>query len=160
MHVHHLMNPVAFSNVSCSNTDVPTCRTRAHCAQHLQPTRQFGCGSLRFCSRQLQRVRKQTVETCFVAAVEVPSAASSSGEVDASQELNTHELYKRFEYLLSKHAYSYKQGDRVKGTVFRVDQRGAYIDIGAKAAATCPAEECSLVGVQRVCTACCWSCFH
>ena len=144
------MNPAALSTVSCSSTDVPTTRSRAQCTQHLQPIRQFGCGCLRLSTRQLQRGRKQKFDTCFVAAVEAPSAASSSGELDASQELNTQDLYKRFEQLLGQYSYSYKQGDKVKGIVFRVDQRGAYVDIGAKAAATCPSEECSLVGVQRV----------
>lgn len=144
------MNPVAFSNVSCSTSDVPTFRCRVHCTQHLQPTRQFGCGSLRSCNRQSHRARKHKFDTCFVAAVEAPTASSSSSELDASEELNTQDLYKRFEKLLGQYSYSYKQGDKVKGTVFRVDQRGAYVDIGAKAAATCPAEECSLVGVQRV----------
>ena len=66
-------------------------------------------------------------------------------------ELNADDLYKRFDRLLSQYEYSYKQGDKVKGTIFRVDQRAAYVDIGAKASASCPAEECSLVGVQRVC---------
>lgn len=67
------------------------------------------------------------------------------------EELNPHDLYKRFDRLLNQYEYKYKQGDRVKGTVFRVDQRAAYVDIGAKATASCPAEECSLAGVQRVC---------
>jgi len=144
------MIPAALSNVSCSSTDVLTTRCRAHCTQHLQPIRQFGCGCLRLSTRQLQRSRKQKFDTCFVAAVEAPSAASSSGKLDASEELNTQDLYKRFEQLLGQYSYSYKQGDKVKGIVFRVDQRGAYVDVGAKAAATCPSEECSLVGVQRV----------
>lgn len=149
MHELRVMNPAALSTVSCSSTDVPTTRSRAHCTQHLQPVRQFGCGCLRLSTRQLQRSRKHKFDTCFVAAVEAPSAASSSGKLDASEELNTQDLYKRFEQLLGQYSYSYKQGDKVKGIVFRVDQRGAYVDIGAKAAATCPSEECSLVGVQR-----------
>jgi len=150
VHELRVMNPAALSTVSCSSTDVPTTRSRAHSTQHLQPIRQFGCGCLRLNTRQLQRSRKHKFDTCFVAAVEAPSAASSSGELDASQELNTQDLYKRFEQLLGQYSYSYKQGDKVKGIVFRVDQRGAYVDVGAKAAATCPSEECSLVGVQRV----------
>ena len=141
------MNPVASLNVLSPCADAPIPRTRAPCTQHLQPTRQFGSSSLRSCNRQLRRARKQKLEPCFVAAVEAPSAASSS---KASGELNTHDLYKRFDHLLNQYAYSYKQGDRVKGTVFRVDQRGAYVDVGAKASAVCPAEECSLAGVQRV----------
>ena len=144
------MNPVATSHVSGSTTDVHATRIRSNCTQHLQPTRQFGCTSLRSCSRQLHRARKQALDTCLVAAVEAPSAASDSSSVE--DELNPHDLYKRFDRLLSQYEYSYKQGDKVKGTVFRVDQRAAYVDIGAKASASCPAEECSLVGVQRVCS--------
>ena len=149
------MNPVATSHVSGSITDLHATRVTTNCTQHLQPTRQFGCTSLRLCSRQLHRARKQALETCLVAAVEAPAAASSSNSVE--DELNPHDLYKRFDRLLSQYEYSYKQGDKVKGKVFRVDQRAAYVDIGAKASAVCPAEECSLVGVQRVCPSA-WPC--
>ena len=141
------MNPVASSNVLSSNTDLHTARSRAPCLQHLQPTRHFGSRSLRLCNKRQRRAQKQKFETCFVAAVEAPTTASSS---DSLEELNTHDLYKRFDQLLTRYAYSYKQGDRVKGVVFRVDQRGAYVDIGAKAAAVCPSEECSLAGMARV----------
>ena len=149
VHDLYLMNPAATSHVSGSTTDLHAPRVRTNCTQHLQPSRQFGCTSLRLCSRQLHRARKHALETCLVAAVEAPSAASSSSSVE--DEPNPHDLYKRFDRLLSQYEYSYKQGDRVKGTVFRVDQRAAYVDIGAKASASCPAEECSLGGVQRVC---------
>ena len=142
------MNPVATSHLSGSTTDVCATRVKTNCTQHLQPTRQFGCTSLRLCSRQLHRARQQALQTCLVAAVESPAASSSNSVED---ELNADDLYKRFDRLLSQYEYSYKQGDKVKGTIFRVDQRAAYVDIGAKASASCPAEECSLVGVQRVC---------
>lgn len=143
------MNPVATSHVSGASTDLHATRVRTQCTQHLQPTRQLGCSALRLCSRQLHRARKQALKTCEVAAVDAPSTASSSSSVE--DELNPHDLYKHFDRLLSQYQYKYKQGDRVKGKVFRVDQRAAYVDIGAKATASCPAEECSLAGVQRVC---------
>lgn len=142
------MIPAATSHVSGSTTDVHATRIRTHCTQHLQPTRQFGCSALRLCSRQLHRARKQALQICLVAAVEAPSAASSSASFEG--DVNPRDLYKCFDQLLNDYEYKYKQGGKVKGTVFRVDQRAAYVDIGAKANASCPAEECSLAGVQRV----------
>ena len=41
-------------------------------------------------------------------------------------------------------------GDKVVGTVFTTDQRGAYVDIGAKGQAFVPMEELSLSKVDRV----------
>jgi ribosomal protein S1 len=41
----------------------------------------------------------------------------------------------------------------VQGTVVRVDQRGAYVDIGGKSTAFCPTAELALANVPRVCTA-------
>lgn len=43
-------------------------------------------------------------------------------------------------------------GDKVVGTVFSIDQRGAYVDIGAKGAAFVPNDELSLSKVDRVST--------
>lgn len=140
------MNPVATSHASGCTADLHASRTATQCAQRLQPTRRFGCNALRSCSRHLHRTRKPALETCLVAAVEAPTAADSSDSVD---QMNPHDLYKRFEKLLSQHKYKYKQGDRVRGIIFAVDQRGASVDIGAKSPAICPAEECSLAGVQR-----------
>ena len=41
-------------------------------------------------------------------------------------------------------------GDKVTGTVFSIDQRGAYVDIGAKGAAFVPSDELSLSKIERV----------
>jgi small subunit ribosomal protein S1 len=38
---------------------------------------------------------------------------------------------------------------QVVGNVFRVDQKGAYVDVGGKSAAFCPTEELSMAPVQR-----------
>lgn len=141
------MNPVATLHAAGS-TELHASRTGSHCAQRLQPTRRFGYNALRLCTRQLHRARKQATETCAAAAVDAPSAADSSDSMD---ELSTKELYKRFDQLLSENKYKYKQGDRVRGFIYAVDQRGASVDIGAKMPAICPSEECSLAGVQRVC---------
>ena len=43
-----------------------------------------------------------------------------------------------------------RTGDKVVGTVFTTDQRGAYVDIGAKGQAFVPMEELSLSKVDRV----------
>lgn len=36
------------------------------------------------------------------------------------------------------------------GTVFRIDQKGAYIDVGGKSTAFCPNAELALASVDRV----------
>ena len=38
---------------------------------------------------------------------------------------------------------------QVRGTVFRVDQKGAYIDVGGKSTAFCPTSELSIANVSR-----------
>ena len=153
------MNAILTSNAFGCGIDTPAFRTKTFCTQHLQPTRQFGPGSLRLCRRQQHRARKDNVKSCLAAALEAPSAPSSSTDYDEEESsdeeeeeepLDTEALYKQFGKLLGEYTYSYKQGDRVKGTVFGVDQRGAYVEVGAKAAATCPSEECSLAGMPRV----------
>lgn len=59
-------------------------------------------------------------------------------------------LYAVFEDLIKGTDFSFKQGDVVAGTVFEIDQKGAYVDIGAKSAAFCPTAEVSLCKVSRV----------
>eukprot|EP00898_Chlorokybus_atmophyticus_P007617 jgi/Chlat1/7857/Chrsp66S07290 len=58
--------------------------------------------------------------------------------------------YKDFEAALSKFDFKFKSGDKVKGTIFKVDNKGAYADVGAKAAAFCPIHECSIVTIDKV----------
>lgn len=52
--------------------------------------------------------------------------------------------YEKFESLLSKYEFRFRIGDKVTGTVFRVENNGLYVDIGAKSSAFCPAAELSL----------------
>lgn len=59
-------------------------------------------------------------------------------------------LYSVFEDLIKGVDFSFKQGDVVAGTVFEIDQKGAYVDIGAKSAAFCPTAEASLCKIGRV----------
>jgi small subunit ribosomal protein S1 len=58
-------------------------------------------------------------------------------------------LYSVFEDLIKGVDFSFKQGDVVAGTVFEIDQKGAYVDIGAKSAAFCPTAEASLCKISR-----------
>ena len=66
-------------------------------------------------------------------------------------------LYSVFEELIKQSDFDFKQGDVVSGTVFEVDQKGAYVDIGAKSAAFCPTAEVTLCKIQRV-RLCWWQC--
>jgi len=59
-------------------------------------------------------------------------------------------LYDQFKKLLVDYEFSFKIGDRVSGKVFHCDSKGAWVDIGAKAAALCPAAESSLADVRNV----------
>ena len=58
--------------------------------------------------------------------------------------------YKHFERLLNKNSSLPKQGDKVVGTVISLDQKNAYIDIGAKTAAVLPKEEMSIAKIDKV----------
>lgn len=58
-------------------------------------------------------------------------------------------LYAVFEELIKNTDFSFKQGDVVSGTVYEIDQRGAYVDVGAKSAAFCPNAEVSLCKINR-----------
>ena len=59
-------------------------------------------------------------------------------------------LYEEFKKLLVDYEFAYKVGDRVSGKVFHCDAKGAWVDIGAKAAALCPSAEASLADVRNV----------
>jgi len=64
--------------------------------------------------------------------------------VEAEEEEDIKSLYDEFATLLDQYDHNFKRGDSVVGTVFRTDDRGAYVDIGAKAAGYCSSAECSL----------------
>ena len=59
-------------------------------------------------------------------------------------------LYDEFKKLLVDYEFSYKVGDRVSGKVFHCDAKGAWVDIGAKAARALPPAEASLADVRNV----------
>lgn len=59
------------------------------------------------------------------------------------------ELYKFFSNLIEHDNYTFKQGDIVSGYVYEVQQRGSYVDIGAKSMAFLPNAEASLCKINR-----------
>jgi len=58
--------------------------------------------------------------------------------------------YEDFNIMLDKYDFAFAVGDKVVGNVFNIEQRGAYVDIGAKAAAFLPTAEASLAPVAKV----------
>ena len=60
------------------------------------------------------------------------------------------ELYDEVEVMLEESEASFKVGDKVYGTVYEVDDDGAYVEIGAKMAGFVPLVECSLGKLKTV----------
>jgi len=58
--------------------------------------------------------------------------------------------YEDFARLLEKYDFKFGVGDKVVGSVFNVDNKGAYVDIGAKAAAFISSNEVSLNPAGKV----------
>uniref|UniRef100_A0A061RP50 Small subunit ribosomal protein S1 n=1 Tax=Tetraselmis sp. GSL018 TaxID=582737 RepID=A0A061RP50_9CHLO len=59
-------------------------------------------------------------------------------------EFDTNSLYQEFELLLAQHDHNFKRGDLVTGTVVTSDERGAYVDFGAKTVGFCSSAEASI----------------
>mmetsp|Transcript_16374 Transcript_16374/g.31432 ORF Transcript_16374/g.31432 Transcript_16374/m.31432 type:complete len:380 (+) Transcript_16374:98-1237(+) len=95
--------------------------------------------------------RSLRVTTAASAAAMTPKALEKSWSKpqQATTKVDAPE-YQQLEDLLSKYDFKFSVGDKVVGSVFNVEQRGAYIDVGAKAAAFLPAEEASLAKVERI----------
>ena len=91
-------------------------------------------------------------ETRKLAAPSRSVAARAITETVAESQGADSALYDEFKKLLVDYEFSYKVGDRVSGKVFHCDSKGAWVDIGAKAAALCPASESSLAEVRNVST--------
>ena len=87
-----------------------------------------------------------------VAATRKVTTRAVVTETTAESSADSAELYKEFDRLLSDYQFSYKVGDRVTGKVFHCDAKGAWVDIGAKAAALCPGSEASLAQARNVST--------
>jgi small subunit ribosomal protein S1 len=54
------------------------------------------------------------------------------------------------EEMMEQANYSFKPGDKIVGTVYEVDEDGAYVEIGAKSAGFVPLSECSLAKLKSV----------
>jgi len=59
-------------------------------------------------------------------------------------------LYDDVETMLEDSGATFKVGDKVYGTVYEVDEDGAYVEIGAKTAGFVPLAECSLGKLKTV----------
>jgi len=57
------------------------------------------------------------------------------------------DLYSEFEKLIDEFSVAYKSGDRVTGNVIKVDNRGAWVDVGGKSPGFVPADELSVTPV-------------
>ncbi|KAL4537960.1 hypothetical protein Ndes2526B_g04187 [Nannochloris sp. 'desiccata'] len=96
-------------------------------------------------SRHARRSHRaqQRMATVSVASIEEPQTAGIDSGMDKDQ------AYKTFEALLDEYSVSFATGDKVTGTVFRVDQKGAYVDVGGKSTAFCPTNELSMANIAR-----------
>lgn len=97
----------------------------------------FSSGNQRRVQRQQQRQSLRVV---------------SAAAVEESQELSDAELkamYKKFDQLIRENTPTFKPGDKVEGTVFKVDVKGAYVDVGGKSTAFCSTDELSMAPIDR-----------
>jgi len=59
-------------------------------------------------------------------------------------------MYDRFKALLDQAPARHRHNEQIKGTVISADRRGAYIDIGGKAAAFCSIDNFTTVAISDV----------
>eukprot|EP00894_Picocystis_sp_ML_P004150 jgi/Pico_ML_1/54667/g47.t2 len=93
------------------------------------------------------RARPRARGTAVAVAQEAASDASSASTAPSEDDGFT---YERFQELLDKFDFKFKAGDKVTGHVLRIDNRGAYVDIGAKSAAFVPTHEVSIGSLARI----------
>ncbi|KAI3426993.1 hypothetical protein D9Q98_006937 [Chlorella vulgaris] len=91
--------------------------------------------------------RQQRLQPLAVAQMEEPQVQAEAQEAEGDWDKES--AYARFEQLLESNTYNFRAGDKVLGTVVRVDQRGAYVDIGGKSTAFCPTAEMALATIPR-----------
>jgi len=77
-------------------------------------------------------------EPVLAATLEEESVTTGNAEMDVKS------LYAEFAELLDQYDHNFKRGDMVTGRIFKVDARGAYVDIGAKSPGYCVSSECSI----------------
>mmetsp|Transcript_9623 Transcript_9623/g.35260 ORF Transcript_9623/g.35260 Transcript_9623/m.35260 type:complete len:391 (-) Transcript_9623:224-1396(-) len=81
-------------------------------------------------------------------ATEEHISASEEGLSDEKKALYAGEhgdLYREFDRLLETQDFNFKVGDKVVGTVFKVDNKGAFVDVGAKSSCFLPLVEAAIV---------------
>lgn len=126
--------------------------------QHLHDLRSVRMASLLACRRPVScpaprtrgagaKAKPRVRGTAVAVAQEAASDASSASTAPSDDEGFT---YERFQELLDKFDFKFKAGDKVTGNVLRIDNRGAYVDIGAKSAAFVPTHEVSIGSLTRV----------
>ena len=93
-----------------------------------------------------QRTQARKVAAQMASRKVTAIVAESAEEVSSESAA----LYSEFKKLLVDYDFSFKVGDKISGKVFHCDAKGAWVDIGAKAAALCPASEASLADVKNV----------
>ena len=79
--------------------------------------------------------------------------AADLDEMEDPEEVGDEEfegIYDDVEAMLEEGESSFRVGDKVYGTVYEVDEDGAYVEIGAKTAGFVPLDECSLGKVKSV----------
>mmetsp|Transcript_14545 Transcript_14545/g.31160 ORF Transcript_14545/g.31160 Transcript_14545/m.31160 type:complete len:384 (-) Transcript_14545:249-1400(-) len=81
------------------------------------------------------------------AAMRTLNVATATTTTAASADKPTYDDFSR---LLEQYDFKFNVGDKIVGNVFNIDQRGAYVDIGAKAAAFLPTSEASLAPISKV----------
>ncbi|GAB4818527.1 hypothetical protein N2152v2_005573 [Parachlorella kessleri] len=94
-------------------------------------------------SRVQRRQQRHCLRTVAVAALEEPATADELNDAELKS------MYKKFDQLIRTHTPNFKPGDKVTGTVYKTDQKGAYVDVGGKSGAFCATEELSLAQLDK-----------
>mmetsp|Transcript_39818 Transcript_39818/g.55297 ORF Transcript_39818/g.55297 Transcript_39818/m.55297 type:complete len:385 (+) Transcript_39818:129-1283(+) len=110
-------------------------RTRVSCPVQLSASKKLSNGV----SKNALRMAKRT-----------PATVTRTFAAVAEAEANEMPTYADLDRLLEKYDFKFNVGDLVVGTVFSLEQRGAFVDIGSKAAAYVPMAELSLCTVDKV----------
>eukprot|EP00355_Strombidium_rassoulzadegani_P003894 CAMPEP_0168628376 /NCGR_PEP_ID=MMETSP0449_2-20121227/11811_1 /TAXON_ID=1082188 /ORGANISM="Strombidium rassoulzadegani, Strain ras09" /LENGTH=359 /DNA_ID=CAMNT_0008670791 /DNA_START=42 /DNA_END=1122 /DNA_ORIENTATION=- len=86
-------------------------------------------------------LQQRAVATRRLPVLAAALAEDTSVTSSMDDEMDESSMYEAFAEMLDQYDHNFKRGDLVMGTVFRVDQRGAYVDIGAKGAGYCSQRE-------------------
>lgn len=76
--------------------------------------------------------------------------AGENADEDGDGDAEFADLYDEVEQRLDEAGAAFKVGEKVFGTVYEVDEDGAYVEIGAKTAGFVPLTECSLGRLKSV----------